>query len=87
MQKVLKLMKKGKISIPFELTNIIVYLMKERKMNFVFSLDRGRMEDMKSIIHFFVELNQKQYKKKVIDIVAIASVDLKIKHSFKILEL
>jgi len=78
---------KGKILIPFELTNIIVYLMKERKMNFVFSLDRGRMEDMKSIIHFFDELNQKQYKKKVIDIVAIASVDLKMKHSFKILEL
>lgn len=78
---------KGKISIPFELTNIIVHLMKEREMNFVFSLDRGRMEDMKSIIHFFDELNQKQYKKKVIDIVAIASVDLKMKHSFKILEL
>ena len=78
---------KGKISIPFELTNIIVHLMKERKMNFVFSLDRGRQEDIKSIIHFFDELNQKQYKKKVIDIVAIASVDLKMKHSFKILEL
>ena len=78
---------KEKISIPSELANIIVHLMKERKMNFVFSLDRGRMEDMKSIIHFFDELNQKQYKKKVIDIVAIASVDLKMKHSFKILEL
>lgn len=78
---------KGKISIPSELANIITLLMKEKKLNFVFSLDRGRMEDMKSIIHFFDELNQKQYKKKVIDIVAIASVDLKMKHSFKILEL
>ena len=78
---------KGKISIPFELTNIIVHLMKEREMNFVFSLDRGRMENIKSIIRFFEELNQKQYKKKGIDIVAIASVDLKMKHSFKILEL
>lgn len=78
---------KGKISIPFELTNIIVHLMKERKMNLVFSLDRGRKEDIKSIIHFFDELNQKQYKKKVIDIIAVASVDSKMKHSFKILEL
>lgn len=78
---------KGKISIPFELTNIIVHIMKERKMNFVFSLDRGRKEDIKSIIHFFDELNQKQHKKKVIDVVAVASVDLKMKHSFEILEL
>ena len=78
---------KGKISIPFELTNIIIYLMKERKTNFVFSLDRGRKEDIKSIIHLFDELNQKQYKKKVIDIAVVASVDEKMKHSFKILEL
>lgn len=78
---------KGKISIPFELTNIIVHLMKERKMNFVFSLDRGRKEDIKSILHFFDELNQKQYKKKVIDVAVVASVDSKMKHSFKILEL
>lgn len=78
---------KGKISIPFELTNIITYLMKERKPNFVFSLERGRKEDIKSIIHFFDELNQKQYKKKVIDVVAVASIDSKMKHSFEILEL
>ena len=78
---------KGKISIPFELTNIIVHLMKERKVNFVFSLDRGRKGDVKSVTHFFDELNQKQYKKKVIDVVAVASVDLKMKHSFEILEL
>ena len=78
---------KGKISIPFELTNIIVHLMKEKKLNFVFSLDRGRKEDVKSILHFFDELNQKQYKKKVIDVVAVASVDSKMKHSFEILEL
>lgn len=78
---------KGKISIPFELTNIIVHLMKERKMNFVFSLDRGRKEDIKSVTHFFDELNQKQYKKKVIGVVAVASIDSKMKHNFKILEL
>lgn len=78
---------KEKISIPFELTNIIVQLMKERKLSFVFSLDRGRKENTKSIIHFFDELNQKQYKKKVIDVVAITSVDLKMKHIFEILEL
>lgn len=78
---------KGKILIPFELTNIIVHLMKERKLNFVFSLDRGRKEDIKSVTHFFDELNQKQYKKKVIDVVAVASIDSKMKHSFEILEL
>lgn len=78
---------KGKIIIPSELANIITHLIAEKKLNFVFSLDRGRKEDIKSIIRFFDELNQKQYKKKVIDIVAIASVDLKMKHSFKILEL
>ena len=78
---------KGKITIPFELTNIIVHLMKERKLNFVFSLDRVRKKDIKSIIHFFDESNQKQYKKKVIDVVAVASIDSKMKHNFKILEL
>lgn len=78
---------KGKISIPFELTNIIVHLMKEGKVNFVFSLNRGRKEDIKSILHFFDELNQKQYKKKVIDIAVVANVDEKMKHSFKIIEL
>lgn len=78
---------KGKITIPSELANIITHLIAEKKLNFVFSLDRGRKEDIKSIIRFFDELNQKQYKKNVIDIVAIASVDLKMKHSFKILEL
>ena len=79
--------KKGKISIPFELANIITYLMKEEKVNFVFSLDRGRKEDIKSIIHLFDELNQKQYKKKIIDVAVVASIDEKMKHSFKILEL
>ena len=79
---------KGKISIPFELTNIIVHLMKERKMNFVFSLDRGRKEDIKSILHFFDELNQKQYKKKAVDVVVIARrINLKMEHNFEILEL
>lgn len=79
---------KEKISIPSELANIIVHLMKERKMNFVFSLDRGRKENIKSIISFFNELNQKQYKKKVIDVVAIASItNLKQEHSFEIVEL
>lgn len=77
----------GKISIPFELANIITHLIKERKPNFVFSLDRGRKEDIKSILHLFDELNQKQYKKKVIDIAVVANVDEKMKHSFKILEL
>ena len=78
---------KGKIVFSFELVNVVVYLMKERKMNLAFSLDRGRKEDIKSIIHFFDELNQKQHKKKVIDVAVVASVDSKMKHSFKILEL
>lgn len=78
---------KGKISIPFELTNIIVHLMKEGKSNFIFSLERGRKEDIKSILHLFDELNQKQYKKKLIDIAVVASVDSKMKHNFEILEL
>lgn len=78
---------KGKMVFSLELVNIAVYLMKERKMNLVFSLDRGRKEDIKSIIHLFDELNQKQYKKKVIDVVAVASIDSKMKHSFEILEL
>lgn len=79
---------KEKISIPSELANIIVHLMKERKMNFVFSLDRGRKEDIKSIIRFFEKLNQKQNKKKVIDVVAIAKLlNLRMERSFEILEL
>lgn len=78
---------KGKMVFSLELVNVAVYLMKERKMNLVFSLDRGRKEDIKSIINFFDELNQKQYKKKVIDVVAVASIDEKMKHNFKILEL
>ena len=62
--------------------------MKERKMNFVFSLDRGRKEDIKSIIRFFEKLNQKQNKKKVIDVVAIAKLlNLRMERSFEILEL
>ena len=77
----------GRISIPFELAIIIVHLMKERKLNLIFSLDRVRKKDIKSIIHFFDESNQKQYKKKVIDVVAVASIDSKMKHNFKILEL
>lgn len=77
----------GRISIPFELAIIIVHLMKEGKVNFAFSLDRGRKEDIKSIIHLFDELNQKQYKKKVIDIAVVASIDSEMKHSFKIIEL
>ena len=77
----------GRISIPFELAIIIVHLMKERKLNLIFSLDRGRKEDIKSIIHLFDELNQKQYKKKIIDVAVVASIDEKMKHSFKILEL
>lgn len=79
---------KGKISIPPELANIIVHLMKERKLNFVFSLDRGRKENIKSIIRFFEELNHKQYKKKVIDVVVIAKLlSLKMERSFEIVEL
>ena len=53
----------------------------------LFGLRRGRKEDIESIINLFDELNQKQYKKKVIDIAVVASVDSKMKHSFKILEL
>ena len=79
--------KKGKMIFSLELVNVVVYLMKERKMNLVFSLDRGRKEDIETIIHLFDELNQKQYKKKVIDIAVVASVDEKMKHSFEILEL
>lgn len=79
---------KGKISIPPELANVITLLMKEKKLNFVFSLDRGRKENIKSILHFFDELNQKQYKKKAIDVVAIASIiNFKMGYSFEIVEL
>ena len=79
---------KGKITIPSELANIITHLIAEKKLNFVFSLDRGRKEDIKSIIHFFEELNQKQYKKKVIDVIAIAKfLNLKMERSFEIVEL
>ena len=79
---------KGKISIPPELANIITLLMKEKKLNFVFSLDRGGKENIKSTVRFFEELNQKQYKKKVIDVVAIAKLlDLKMERSFEILKL
>ena len=79
---------KGKITIPSELANIITHLIAEKKLNFVFSLDRGRKEDIKSIIRFFEKLNQKQNKKKVIDVVAIAKLlNLKMERSFEILEL
>ena len=79
---------KGKISIPSEVANIITLLMKEKKLNFVFSIGRGKKENIKSIIHFFNELNQKQYKKKLIDVVAIAKLlNLKMEHSFEIVEL
>jgi len=78
---------KGKIEIPHELANLIVELTKERKFNFVFSFDRARKEDIKSILHFFDELNQKQYKKKAIDVAAVLSKNVKQEHSFKIIEL
>jgi hypothetical protein len=78
---------KGKIEIPHELANLIVELTKERKLNFVFSFDRARKEDIKSILHFFDELNQKQYKKKVVDVAAVLSKNIKQEHSFKIIEL
>ena len=79
---------KEKITIPSELTNIITHLIAEKKLNFVFSLDRGRKENIKSIIRFFEKLNQKQNKKKVIDVVAIAKLlNLKMERSFEILEL
>lgn len=78
---------KGKIEIPHELANLIVELTKERKLNFVFSFDRARKEDIKSILHFFDELNQKQYKKKAVDIAAVLSKNIKQEHSFKIIEL
>ena len=78
---------KGKIEIPHELANLIVELTKERKLNFVFSFDRARKEDIKSILHFFNELNQKQYKKKAVDVAAVLSKNVKQEHSFKIIEL
>lgn len=78
---------KGKIEIPHELANLIVELTKERKLNFVFSFDRARKEDIKSILHFFDELNQKQYKKKAVDVAAVLSKNIKQEHSFKIIEL
>lgn len=78
---------KGKIEIPHELANLIVELTKERKLNFVFSFDRARKEDIKSILHFFDELNQKQYKKKAVDVAAVLSKNVKQEHSFKIIEL
>lgn len=78
---------KGKIEIPHELANLIVELTKERKLNFVFSFDRAKKEDIKSILHFFDELNQKQYKKKAVDVAAVLSKNIKQEHSFKIIEL
>ena len=78
---------KGKITIPFELANLIVELTKESQLNFVFSFDRARKEDIKSILHFFDELNQKQYKKKAVDVAAVLSKNIKQEHSFKIIEL
>lgn len=78
---------KGKIEIPHELAIFITELMKERKLNFVFSFDRARKEDIKSILHFFDELNQKQYKKKAVDVAAVLSKNIKQEHSFKIIEL
>lgn len=78
---------KGKITIPFELANLIVELTKESQLNFVFSFDRTRKEDIKRILHFFDELNQKQYKKKAVDIAAVLSKNVKQEYSFKIIEL
>ena len=78
---------KGKIEIPHELANLIVELTKERKLNFVFSFDRAKKENIKSILHFFDELNQKQYKKKAVDVAAVLSKNIKQEHSFKIIEL
>ena len=78
---------KGKIEIPHELAILITELTKERKLNFVFSFDRARKEDIKSILHFFDELNQKQYKKKAVDVAAVLSKNVKQEHSFKIIEL
>lgn len=78
---------KGKITIPFELAILITELTKERKLNFVFSFDRARKEDVKSILHFFYELNQKQYKKKAVDVAVVLSKNIKQEHSFKIIEL
>lgn len=79
---------KGKIEIPCELAIFITELMIERKLNFVFSFDRARKENIKSILHFFDELNQKQYKKKAIDVVVIASIiNFKMGYSFEIIEL
>ena len=78
---------KGKIEIPHELAIFITELMKERKLNFVFSFDRAKKEDIKSILHFFDELNQKQYKKKAVDVATVLSKNVKQEHSFKIIEL
>ena len=78
---------KGRIEIPHELANLIVELTKESQLNFVFSFDRARKEDVKSILHFFDELNQKQYKKKAVDVAAVLSKNIKQEHSFKIIEL
>ena len=40
---------------------------------------------MQSFFEIFDELNQKQHKKKVNTVVAVASIVSKMKHSFKIL--
>ena len=49
--------------------NIIFFLMKEKEINFIISVDKERKRNLKSIINFFEKLNQKQYKKKIIDFI------------------
>lgn len=58
-----------KIRIFTDFFNIIDFLMKEKEINFIISVDNERKKNIKSIINFFEKLNQKQYKKKIIDII------------------
>ena len=57
-----------KIRIFTDFLNIIVFLRKEKEINFIISVDKERKRNIKSIIKFFEQLNKKQYKKKIIDV-------------------
>ena len=58
-----------KIRIFKDFFNIIYFLIKEKEINFIISVDHERKKNIKSIIKFFEQLNKKQYKKKIIDVI------------------
>lgn len=71
-----------KIRIFKDFFNIIDFLMKEKEINFIISVDKERKRNIKSIIKFFEQLNKKQYKKKIIDLIITVK-----KPNFELIEL